>query len=112
MGKGSGVTRGDRRLNARKAGLRALVPAANAVIMGRKRAVGIASRRHCQPSALPAVGTASRRHCQPSAPPAVSTPGRHYKPLARSRSTTRAGCGVRSRTSMVPDRSGLNRPAS
>ncbi len=101
MGKGSGVTRGDRRLNAREAGLRALVPAANAVIMGRKRAVGIASRRHCQPSALPAVGTASRQH-----------PGRHYKPLARSRSTTRAGCGVRSRTSMVPDRSGLNRPAS
>jgi len=32
MGKGSGITRGDRRRNARKARLRALVPHENAVL--------------------------------------------------------------------------------
>jgi transposase len=40
MGKGSGITRGDRRRNARKARLRALVPACNAVAgldLGEKR---------------------------------------------------------------------------
>jgi transposase len=41
MGKGSGITRGDRRRNARKARLRALVPACNAVA-----GLDLGERRH------------------------------------------------------------------
>jgi hypothetical protein len=42
VGKGSGITRGDRRPNAQKARLRALVPAGNAVAgldLGEKKQV-------------------------------------------------------------------------